>query len=103
MIIFEQHYSIHLLITTKQQTCSTTSKIEYFIGDSFDNNNKIYNEYNDYCRVKEGIDHSWSVGTDTRQISLLDPGWQSPQAMLEMLNDDVKRRFYILDADMEVN
>ena len=74
-----------------------------FIGDSFDNNNKIYDEYNDYCRVKEGVDHSWSIGTDTRQISLLDPGWQSPDAMREMLNDDIKRRFYILDADIEVS
>ena len=74
-----------------------------FSGDSFDNNNKIYDEYMDYCRVKEGVDHSWSIGTDTKQISLLDPGWQSPDAMREMLNDDVKRRFYILDADIEVN
>ena len=79
------------------------TKYQSFIGDSFDNNNKIYDEYNDYCRVREGIDHSWSIGTDTRQISLLDPGWQSPNAMCEMLNDDIKRRFYILDADIEVS
>ena len=33
---------------------------------------------------------------------LLEPGWQSPQAMREMLKDDVKRRYYILDGDIEV-
>ena len=50
-----------------------------------------------------GKDHLWSVGTDSRQMSLLNSGWKSPQAMREMLNDDVQRRYYILDADIEVN
>ena len=72
------------------------------LGDSFERDNRIYDEYKDYCRIRAGVDHSWSIGTDTRQSFLLDPGWQSPEAMREMLNDDIKRRYYILDADLEV-
>ena len=75
----------------------------WLIGDKFEHNNEIFDEYNDYCRVKAGKDHLWSIGTDSRQMSLLNSGWKSPQAMREMLNDDVQRRYYILDADIEVN
>ena len=75
----------------------------WLIGDKFEQDNELFDEYKDYCRVKAGKDHLWSIGTDTRQMSLLNSGWQSPQAMREMLNDDVQRRYYILDADIEVN
>ena len=72
------------------------------IGDSFEHDNPIYDEYKDFCRIRGGVDQPWSIGTDTRQMNLLDSGWQSPEAMREMLNDDIQRRYYILDADMEV-
>ena len=79
------------------------SKLPFiFVGDKFEHDNNIFNEYNDYCRIKGGADHLWSVGTDTRQMCLLDPGWQSPKAMRDMLNDDIQRRYYILDGDIEV-
>ena len=74
----------------------------HFIGDSFEHNNVIFEEYKDICRIEGGVDHLWSVGTDTRQLSLLDPGWQSSESMREMLNDDIQRRYYILDGDIEV-
>lgn len=69
--------------------------------DSFEHNNPIYEEYNDYCRVRPGVDHQWSIGTEIRQLSLLDPGYKSPEALRKVLKDDVKRRYYILDADIE--
>ena len=74
----------------------------HFIGDSFEHNNAVFEEYQDICRIEGGVDHLWSVGTDTRQLSLLDSGWQSSASMREMLNDDVQRRYYILDGDIEV-
>ena len=74
----------------------------HFIGDSFEHNNAVFEEYQDICRIEGGVDHLWSVGTDTRQLSLLDSGWQSSESMREMLNDDVQRRYYILDGDIEV-
>ena len=75
---------------------------KHFTGDSFEHNNAIFEEYKDICRIEGGVDHLWSVGTDTRQLSLLDSGWQSSESMREMLNDDVQRRYYILDGDIEV-
>ena len=69
--------------------------------DSFEHNNPIYEEYKDYCRIKPGVDHEWTVGTEVRQLSLQDPGFRSPEALKNVLIDDVKRRYYILDADLE--
>ena len=69
--------------------------------DKFEHNNPIYNEYLDYCREKGGVDHSWTVGTEVRQLSLPESGFRSAEALKNVLKDDVKRRFYILDADLE--
>ena len=68
--------------------------------DSFEHNNPIYEEYKDYCRVGPGVDHEWSIGTEVRQLSLSDPGYQSPEALRKILKDDIQRRYYILDANL---
>ena len=68
--------------------------------DSFEQNNPIYSSYIDYCRVKPGVDHDWTIGTEVRQLSLLDPIFQSPESLGRCLNDDIKRRHYILDANL---
>ena len=69
--------------------------------DKFEHCNPIYEEYRDYCRINAGEDHSWTVGTEVRQLSLPDPGFRSAEALKRVLMDDVKRRYYILDADLE--
>ena len=69
--------------------------------DRREQNNRIYEEYRDYCSIKAGVDHEWTVGTEVRQLSLPDPGFRSAEALNKVLKDDVKRRYYILDADLE--
>ena len=49
-----------------------------------------------------GVDADWSIGTELRQLLLQTPEMNSPQMFRSLLVDDVLRRHYVIDADVEV-
>ncbi len=63
----------------------------------------IFNQYRDYCKIKPLEDKSWTVGTEHRQLQLYEPELSSPRSMKKMMVDNVKRRMFIIDADIKVN
>ncbi len=50
----------------------------------------------------QGLDKDWSVGTEFRQLRLFDAEVADKSSMRRMMVDDVKRRHFIIDADVEV-
>ena len=65
-------------------------------------NHKIFEEYQDYCTISPGVDKRWIVGTEHRQLQIYEPEFETPKAMKTMMVDHLKRRFYIIDADIKV-
>ena len=65
-------------------------------------NHKIFEEYQDYCTISPGVDRRWIVGTEHRQLQIYEPEFETPKAMKTMMVDHLKRRFYIIDADIKV-
>ena len=53
--------------------------------------------------VFSGWDKSWSVGTEFRQLRLFDADVADKTSMRRTMIDDVKRRHYIIDADVQVD
>ena len=51
--------------------------------------------------VRPGKDTAWAVGTEPRQQTLHTPEMRNPRQFKEILVDDVRRRHYVLDADVE--
>ena len=66
-------------------------------------NHKIFEEYQDYCTISPGVDKRWIVGTEHRQLQIYEPEFETPKAMKKMMVDHLKRRFYIIDADIKVS
>ena len=73
-----------------------------FLGDAPMQNHKIFEEYQDYCTISPGVDKRWIVGTEHRQLQIYEPEFETPKAMKTMMVDHLKRRFYIIDADIKV-
>ena len=71
-------------------------------GDAPMQNHKIFEEYQDYCTISPGVDKRWIVGTEHRQLQIYEPEFETPKAMKRMMVDHLKRRFYIIDADIKV-
>ena len=69
-------------------------------GDALVAGNDLFQQYTDPAMVKPGKDHLWAVGTEMRQLKLNTPEMQDPEIFRDILVDDVRRRHYILDADV---
>ena len=51
---------------------------------------------------KPGLDHDWSVGTELRQLRIFDDEARCREKFRQVLADEVKRRHYIIDAEVKV-
>ena len=51
--------------------------------------------------MKLGVDSTWAVGTEMRQGTLHTKEVRDPKLFKEILVDNVARRSYVLDADVE--
>ncbi|XP_057370306.1 sphingomyelin phosphodiesterase 3-like [Daphnia carinata] len=69
-------------------------------GDAATQNHPLFNQYIDACSKKPGEDHHWTVGTELRQLRMHEPIVSTAEALRHVLIDDVKRRQYVLDADV---
>lgn len=47
-----------------------------------------------------GTDYPWAIGTELRQQRMHDPPVSTPKNFRNVLIDDLKRRYYLLDADV---
>ena len=70
-------------------------------GDRGCAEHEVFREFSDPATVAAGEDQGWSVGTETRQATLHRPEMRDPETFREILIDDVRRRHYINDADVE--
>ncbi|XP_023344323.1 sphingomyelin phosphodiesterase 5 isoform X2 [Eurytemora carolleeae] len=61
----------------------------------------VFQQYNDVCIKKPGVDHAWSIGTELRQLEIGKPEVSTPEQFRNILCDDLRRRYYILDADVQ--
>ena len=73
------------------------------LGDAPMQNHEIFNEFKDFCSSSPGQDKPWVVGTEHRQLQIYEPEFQNPKAMKQMMADHLKRRFFIIDADIKVS
>jgi len=69
--------------------------------DRVSSKNEIFSEYADPPRLDPGRDQEWSIGTEMRQLTLNTPEMQNKRTFRDILVDDVRRRHYIIDADVE--
>jgi hypothetical protein len=49
-----------------------------------------------------GRDKSWSVGTELRQLRIYDRELSNPFEMEKMMTDNLSRRHFVIDADVQV-
>merc|ERR550532_1185880 len=64
--------------------------------------NNLFSDYSDPAAVTTpGSDQSWAVGTEMRQLRLNTEEMQDKEEFRRILVDDVRRRHYIIDADVE--
>merc|ERR1712128_310358 len=69
-------------------------------GNTLAAENDLFKEYTDPAMLRRGQDHKWAVGTEMRQLKLNTPEMQDKDIFHDILVDDVRRRHYILDADV---
>jgi hypothetical protein len=74
-----------------------------FAGDALMQSHEIFNQYSDYCMAGPGKDKSWTIGTEHRQLAIYEAELKSPRNMKNMMVDNLKRRFFILDACVKVS
>lgn len=72
-------------------------------GDADNQNHPLFQEYLDVGAKAPGVDHGWTIGTEWRQLRIHDEKVSTPEGFRSALVDDVLRRYYILDADVEVS
>ena len=75
----------------------------YFIGDSPMQNHKIFEQFHDFCSIRPGEDKPWTVGTEHRQLQIYEPEFETAKAMKQMMVDHLKRRYFIIDANISVS
>ena len=63
---------------------------------------EIFQQFSDYCAEKPGMDKKWTVGTEFRQLQIYEPELATPGDMKRMMVDHLKRRYFIIDADVKV-
>ncbi|XP_066978006.1 sphingomyelin phosphodiesterase 5-like isoform X2 [Macrobrachium rosenbergii] len=70
-------------------------------GDEATQNSPIWDQYEDPCRERAGEDKPWTIGTEHRQPKMNHPFVQDSHEFRRILLDDVQRRYFILDADVQ--
>merc|ERR1719221_67225 len=69
--------------------------------DNVAGNNHLFTEYWDIAGERlPGQDKDWAVGTEMRQLTLNRPEMGDKETFRNLM-DDVRRRHYIIDADVE--
>ena len=74
-----------------------------FTGDASLQEHSIFRQFADYCMERPGQDKAWTVGTEHRQLCIYEAELRSPRTMKNMMVDHVKRRYFIIDADISVS
>lgn len=69
-------------------------------GDQISRDHKLFDIYNDPCRVKSGQDHPWTIGTEFKQIFMHESMAANPDSLKSSLSDPVLRHRYLVDADI---
>ena len=62
----------------------------------------IFRQFSDYCAKVPGEDKNWTVGTEHRQLQIYEDELKDPWKMKNMMVDHLKRRHFIIDADIKV-
>ncbi|GFO06111.1 sphingomyelin phosphodiesterase 3 [Plakobranchus ocellatus] len=70
-------------------------------ADQLHSNHKIFDLFEDFARIKPGVEKPWTVGTELRQDRMMDADVSTPQLLKTALDDPVLRQCYLLDADIE--
>merc|ERR1719285_91691 len=70
-------------------------------GDQVCAEHSIFHNFKDVAVVKPGEDAVWAVGTELRQRTLHTREMRDAATFKEILVDNVRRRHYVLDADVE--
>ena len=105
--------------STRTQTCCPTSLLvsplgetpinfffffyfTFFLGDLPMQQHPIFRQFSDYCAKVPGEDKNWTVGTEHRQLQIYEDELKDPWKMKNMMVDHLKRRHFIIDADIKV-
>eukprot|EP00095_Tigriopus_kingsejongensis_P001554 maker-scaffold137_size321222-snap-gene-0.11 protein:Tk01554 transcript:maker-scaffold137_size321222-snap-gene-0.11-mRNA-1 annotation:"hypothetical protein DAPPUDRAFT_322081" len=70
-------------------------------GDQDTQNHPLYKEFMDVGAKSPGLDHDWTIGTEWRQLKIHDQEVATSEKVKSVFVDDVLRRYYVLDADVE--
>nr|CAD7453631.1 unnamed protein product [Timema tahoe] len=73
------------------------------IGDATIHNHGLFYDYEDFCMAEPGQDHGWAIGTEMRQPTMYSSCLKDPFEFKKVLEDDMLRRMFILDADVTVH
>ena len=71
-------------------------------GDSNNHDYQIFQTYNDVCAQGPGKDKPWALGTELRQLRVGNDEVDTPEKFKIALDDPVRRRFHVIDADVKV-
>ncbi len=72
-------------------------------ADTANSSHPLLSKYVDVCVETPGKDKDWAIGTELRQYRVYDEASSTPGNFKEVLQDDVKRRIYVIDADVVVS
>ncbi|XP_067651743.1 sphingomyelin phosphodiesterase 5-like [Haliotis asinina] len=88
-------------------------KLDCICGDfNFDNmspcdhelsSHPLFDQYEDPCRERQGLDKPWTVGTEFRQNQLWDKEVSTPEGLCSVLKDPLQRQRYMVDADLQTS
>ncbi|XP_048253367.1 sphingomyelin phosphodiesterase 5-like isoform X2 [Haliotis rufescens] len=99
----------------RQETASKhdSVKLDCISGDfNFDNmspcdhelsSHPLFDQYEDPCRERQGMDKPWTVGTEFRQNLLWDQEVSTPEGLCSVLKDPLQRQRYMVDADLQTS
>ncbi|CAH1778654.1 unnamed protein product [Owenia fusiformis] len=69
--------------------------------DKEDYEHTLFDDYRDVVRIRPGLDHPWSKGTEMRHIPLYDTQVSTAEGLKEALEDPYMLQHHVLDADVE--
>lgn len=62
---------------------------------------KLFDVYEDVCRISPGQDQDWTVGTEMRQMCLWEKQISTPEGLKEALEDPILRHRYVVDGNIK--
>ncbi|XP_046373908.2 sphingomyelin phosphodiesterase 5-like [Haliotis rufescens] len=99
----------------RQETTSEHDnvKLDCISGDfNFDNmspcdhelsSHPLFDQYEDPCRERQGLDMPWTVGTLLQHNRLWDQEVSTPEGLCSVLKDPLQRQRYMVDADLQTS